>query len=114
MVTHHQYGISALVCQISFREGTSAGITKCWLFSQANFEVDYSCVSHCVSVDKSSLMVGSYGPKTESHEYLTPPEEAPKGMIARGHYIAKSKFVDDDKNCHLEWEWAFDITKDWQ
>lgn len=21
---------------------------------------------------------------------------------------------DDDKNCHLEWEWAFDITKDWQ
>ncbi|CAH3013658.1 unnamed protein product [Porites evermanni] len=67
-----------------------------------------------IRVDKSSLMVGSYGPKTESHEYLTPPEEAPKGMLARGHYVAKSKFVDDDKNCHLEWEWAFDITKDWQ
>lgn len=66
-----------------------------------------------VSVDKSSLMVGSYGPKAESHEYCTPVDEAPKGMLARGHYTVKSKFVDDDKNCYLEWEWSFDIKKDW-
>ena len=101
---------------LKFSDIISRG-NQCWhhnLFSQAGFEIDYSCLSHCVSVDKSSLMVGSYGPKAEPHEYLTPPEDAPKGMLARGHYIAKSKFVDDDKNCHLEWEWAFDITKDWQ
>lgn len=66
-----------------------------------------------VLVDKSDLMVGSYGPKSEAHEYRTPAEEAPKGMIARGHYSAKSKFIDDDKNIHLAWEWAFDIKKDW-
>lgn len=34
-------------------------------------------------------------------------------MIARGHYNAVSKFVDDDDNTHLLFEWAFDITKDW-
>lgn len=66
-----------------------------------------------VSVDKSSLMVGSYGPRAEAHEYLTPADEAPKGMIARGHYTAKSKFIDDDKVVYLEWEWSFDIKKDW-
>ena len=59
-------------------------------------------------------MVGSYGPKPEPHEYLTPPEEAPKGMIARGRYVTKSKFIDDDKNCYLEWEWSVDIKKDWE
>lgn len=40
-------------------------------------------------------------------------EEAPSGMLARGHYTAISTFVDDDKKKHLEFEWAFDIAKDW-
>lgn len=67
-----------------------------------------------IRVDKSSLMVGSYGPKADPQEYLTPYDEAPKGMLARGHYTSKSKFIDDDKNCYLEWEWGFDIKKDWE
>ena len=33
VVTRHQYGISVLVPQVSFREETSGGITKCQLFS---------------------------------------------------------------------------------
>jgi hypothetical protein len=40
-------------------------------------------------------------------------EEAPSGMLARGHYNAISSFVDDDKKKHLEFEWSFDIAKDW-
>ena len=32
---HHQYGISALVSQTSFRGQTRGGVVKCWLFSQA-------------------------------------------------------------------------------
>ena len=67
-----------------------------------------------ISVDKASLMVGSYGPKAESQEFTSPVEDAPKGMIARGHYNVKSKFIDDDKNVYLEWEWSFDIKKDWE
>lgn len=66
-----------------------------------------------VLVDKSSLMVGSYGPRAEPHEYQTPFDEAPKGMIARGSYKLKSKFIDDDKNVYLAWDWAFDIKKDY-
>ena len=67
-----------------------------------------------MSVDKTQHMVGSYGPKTEAHAYVTPLEEAPKGMVSRGHYTVKSKFTDDDKNIYLEWEWSFDIKKEWE
>ena len=66
------------------------------------------------AVDKSNFMVGSYGPKTEPHVFTTPMEDAPSGMISRGHYTVKSKFTDDDKNIYLEWEWAFDIKKEWE
>lgn len=40
-------------------------------------------------------------------------EEAPSGMMARGHYNAVSKFLDDDNTNHLQFEWSFDIAKDW-
>jgi len=40
-------------------------------------------------------------------------EEAPTGMLVRGHYNAISTFVDDDKKEHLKFEWSFDIAKDW-
>ena len=36
-------------------------------------------------------MVGSYGPRAEEYEFLTPMEEAPKGMLARGSYNIKSR-----------------------
>lgn len=67
-----------------------------------------------ITVDKQSYMVGSYGPKAESQQFTTPPDEAPKGMMARGKYKVKSKFIDDDKNIHLEWEWAMEIKKEWE
>lgn len=44
---------------------------------------------------------------------LVAEEEAPSGMLARGHYNAVSKFVDDDEHTHLLFEWSFDIAKDW-
>lgn len=59
-------------------------------------------------------MLGSYGPRAEEHDYLSPLDEAPKGMIARGHYKFHSRFLDDDKNVHLEWDWTLDIAKDWE
>lgn len=42
------------------------------------------------------------------------PDEAPSGMLARGHYDAISKFMDDDGHEYLKFEWSFDITKEWQ
>ncbi|CAG0919265.1 unnamed protein product [Notodromas monacha] len=67
-----------------------------------------------IQVDKMKQMVGSYAPSLEMHSFTTPGEEAPSGMVARGHYTVKSLFTDDDNNEHLKWEWSFEIKKDWK
>ncbi|KAF0308549.1 Rho GDP-dissociation inhibitor 2 [Amphibalanus amphitrite] len=66
-----------------------------------------------IQVDKMNQMLGSYGPRKEVHTHLTPMEDAPSGMLARGTYHVKSVFCDDDKNEYLKWEWSFEIKKDW-
>uniref|UniRef100_UPI0037E8F3E2 rho GDP-dissociation inhibitor 3 n=1 Tax=Semicossyphus pulcher TaxID=241346 RepID=UPI0037E8F3E2 len=66
-----------------------------------------------IKVDRVSHMVGSYGPKVEEHEYVGPADEAPTGMMSRGQYQVKSRFIDDDKIIYLEWDWNLDIKKDW-
>ncbi|KAF9192342.1 hypothetical protein BGZ51_005735 [Haplosporangium sp. Z 767] len=68
--------------------------------------------------DKTEEMIGSYAAKPDVIEkkaciFQFQTEEAPSGMLARGHYDVKSKFVDDDNTVHKEWEWSFDIKKDW-
>ena len=42
VVTRHQYGISVLVSQTSFRGETTAGVAKCRLFSKATFTCKYN------------------------------------------------------------------------
>ncbi|KAF4220215.1 rho GDP-dissociation inhibitor [Aspergillus novofumigatus IBT 16806] len=69
-----------------------------------------------IRVSKDEEMLGSYAPSTTDkpiYEKKFNPEEAPSGMLARGHYNAVSKFVDDDNQTHLQFEWSFDIAKDW-
>ena len=39
--TRHQYGISALVSQTSFRGETNTGVAKCRLFSQVGYYTEY-------------------------------------------------------------------------
>jgi len=61
-------------------------------------------------------MLGSYGPQREAHTVVFPRrddewEQAPSGMLARGKYNALSRFVDDDKQIHLEFEYSFQIVK---
>ncbi len=60
---------------------------------------------------------GSFAPNTEAkpiYEKKFEPDEAPSGMLARGHYEAVSRFVDDDGHDFLLFEWSFDIAKDWK
>ncbi|EYE93972.1 rho GDP-dissociation inhibitor [Aspergillus ruber CBS 135680] len=69
-----------------------------------------------IRVSKDEEMLGSYAPNTTGkvdYEKKFNTEEAPSGMMARGHYNAVSKFVDDDDTTHLLFEWSFDIAKDW-
>jgi len=70
-----------------------------------------------VRVNKDEVMIGSYAPAKTAYASAFPRngwEEAPSGMLARGKYKAKSQFIDDDKSCHLEYEYAFEIKKDWE
>ncbi|CAB1450749.1 unnamed protein product [Pleuronectes platessa] len=67
-----------------------------------------------MKIDKSDYMVGSYGPRPNEYDFLTTVEEAPTGLMARGNYVIKSKFTDDDKHDHLSWEWNLNIKKDWK
>jgi len=65
---------------------------------------------------KTQEMIGSYSPNTTDkpeYEMKFEPDTAPSGMLARGHYNAVSKFVDDDEQTHLKFDWSFDIKKDW-
>jgi len=69
-----------------------------------------------IRVSKDQEMIGSYAPNTDASPFYTKrfaEEEAPHGMIARGHYNAISTFIDDDSQKHLEFEWSFDIVKEW-
>lgn len=65
-------------------------------------------------VDKNNNMLGSYAPSKDCHEWRSPEDEFPTGMLSRGSYTVKSLFTDDDKNDILKWEWGFDIKKDWE
>ncbi|TVY34340.1 Rho GDP-dissociation inhibitor [Lachnellula subtilissima] len=69
-----------------------------------------------IRVSKDQEMIGSYAPNTDKTPVYSKrfsEEDAPTGMLARGHYTAISTFIDDDKKRHLEFEWAFDISKEW-
>lgn len=66
-----------------------------------------------IKLDNAVYMVGSYGPRQNEYDFLTPLEEAPKGLLTRGIYTVKSQFTDDDKHDHLSWEWGLSIKKDW-
>jgi len=67
-----------------------------------------------IPVDKVEEMMGSYGPRAAPHQKTLGIEEAPSGLLARGSYTAKSRFTDDDKNTHLEFDWVIEIKKDWK
>jgi len=69
-----------------------------------------------VRVAREEEMLGSFPPQPDPHVVVFPRhgwEEAPSGMLSRGSYKGKHRFVDDDGQCHLEYEYSFAIKKDW-
>jgi Rho GDP-dissociation inhibitor len=69
-----------------------------------------------IRVVKEEEMLGSFAPQAATHDVTFPRhgwDEAPSGMLSRGKYTAVSKFIDDDKQNHLEYEYCFAIKKDW-
>lgn len=67
-----------------------------------------------IRVDKLEEPLGLYAPSTTDKPYyekVFSEVEAPLGMLARGSYLAVTKFVDDDKTVHLTFPWSFAIVK---
>ncbi|XP_071721585.1 rho GDP-dissociation inhibitor 1-like [Rutidosis leptorrhynchoides] len=64
-----------------------------------------------VQVDQIKGMLGTFAPQKEAYVELLDEETAPSGIFARGIYTAKLRFEDDDKRCHLELDFSFEIKK---
>ncbi len=68
-----------------------------------------------IRVDKSTEMMGSFAPDAKkTYEHPFPQEVVPDGMLARGTYVSKTQFLDDDKMVHLEFSYSFKIGKEWE
>ncbi|KAL2487953.1 Rho GDP-dissociation inhibitor 1 [Forsythia ovata] len=64
-----------------------------------------------LQVDQSKGMLGTFAPQRESYVHTLEEETTPAGVLARGIYTAKLKFEDDDKRCHMELDYSFEIRK---
>ncbi|XP_020530965.1 rho GDP-dissociation inhibitor 1 isoform X2 [Amborella trichopoda] len=64
-----------------------------------------------LNVDESKGMLGTFAPQQEPYTHTLDEETTPSGVLARGVYSAKLKFEDDDKRCHLELDYSFEIKK---
>ncbi|KAI3732166.1 hypothetical protein L1987_63365 [Smallanthus sonchifolius] len=67
-----------------------------------------------LKVDKTKEMIGTFSPQQELYTHEIPEDTTPSGILARGSYSARTKFLDDDNKCYLELNYSFDIRKDWQ
>ncbi|KAK2363858.1 rho GDP-dissociation inhibitor [Trifolium repens] len=64
-----------------------------------------------LQVDQSKGMLGTFAPQKEPYVYALKEDTTPSGALARGVYSAKLKFEDDDKRCHMELKYLFEIKK---
>ncbi|GMI66421.1 SUPERCENTIPEDE1 [Hibiscus trionum] len=64
-----------------------------------------------LKVDQNKGMLGTFAPRREPYEHFLDEETTPSGVLARGIYSANLKFEDDDRRCHMELKYAFEIKK---
>ena len=99
---------------------------KCHYQIQITFRVQHEIVSGLkyvnkfykagIRICKEETMLGSYAPRPEPYTVVVPRnawDEAPSGFLARGSIGAKSLFVDDDNQTHLEYEYSFELKSGW-
>lgn len=69
-----------------------------------------------IKVASGQEMLGSFPPQKDYHSVVFPRhgwQDAPSGMLARGNFVGKHRFVDDDRQCHLEYEFGMALKKNW-
>ncbi|KAG1361492.1 rho GDP-dissociation inhibitor 1 [Cocos nucifera] len=129
-VTFHSIGIVSEGCAETITPLPVADNRSCVLFilkegSQYCLKLTFSVKHNIVSgltysnavwkkglqVDQRKGMLGTFAPRRSPYEHLLEEETTPSGSLARGIYLAKLKFEDDDKRCHLELDYYFEIKK---
>lgn len=68
------------------------------------------CPSHHIGQNKPTTPPAN---TVSNNAVLVQEETAPSGWAVRDKYSVSSSFVDDDKKTHLQFDWAFEIDKDW-
>ncbi|KAJ7552215.1 hypothetical protein O6H91_06G046300 [Diphasiastrum complanatum] len=66
-----------------------------------------------LKVDHSKVMLGTFSPHLKPYIHSMEEDITPTGILVRGAYTAKTKFVDDDKRCHFELNYSFEIRRHW-
>jgi len=64
-------------------------------------------------VDHTRSMLGTFAPQREPYIHIMPEKVTPSGLLARGAYTARKRFVDDDGTVYLDVNYSFEIRKDW-
>jgi len=80
------------------------------------FQIHNTISKGGVKIAKDKEMLGTYPPKNDAQTCDVPRNgwnEAPKGILGRGEYKSKMRFMDDDGACHLEFDYILKIAKNW-
>ncbi|KAL3724496.1 hypothetical protein ACJRO7_029639 [Eucalyptus globulus] len=67
-----------------------------------------------IRVENTKIMIGSFSPRQEPYTYELEEETIPCGLFARGSYFVRTKFVDDEGKCYMDFSYYFEIRKNWQ
>ncbi|XP_073150351.1 rho GDP-dissociation inhibitor 1-like [Henckelia pumila] len=130
-VQFHLIGIiSSDIGEVNTPFPLSEDLNKCPLFTlressnyqlKLTFYVLHNIVSGLVytntvwkgglEVDRNRGMLGTFAHRKEPYVHTLEEETTPSGILARGVYTAKLKFEDDDKRCHMELDYLFEIRK---
>ena len=66
-------------------------------------------------VEKNEEVLGSFAPvPSKLYVIELAQEETPGGMLYRGEYKGKSMFIDNDGIVHMQFEYTFNIKKQWE
>ena len=66
-----------------------------------------------IVVEKYEQVMGTFAPLKKEHVVDLTPEETPGGFLYRGEYKGKSMFIDNDGMVHMQFEYMFNIKKNW-
>ena len=103
VVTRHQYGISALVSQTSFRGETSGEVAKCRLFSQDWF---YDNIKRKTALNWKSFCLGGGGGGGSEHGYTLMVWFWRKLRVCMNVFIHRisSEWIRKKEKC-ASWKW---------